>query len=568
MRPEGVLDMADVWLHRAEWQPTLFAEEPRRIDLLRLRADWPCVPFRLRVHRNQAFEFVASVLAPFLAYSGRHAEISYSDYDDSLALRVHDPADVQLLWLNFERYRERLSAAHLAAWLRERLLNLRDSTNAPILVADSPAVDAFAAELNDELQRLAETVPGLRIVTLSGIGTALGQKTFDRRASRVTGMPLSDAACLLAARQLGLVWIRAVLAPRLKAIAVDLDNTLYAGVLAEDGPAALRLSPAHLDLQHKLLWLREQGFFLALASRNEPEDVDRLFAERPDLPLRPEHFSARSVAFRDKAGGIRDVAAALRIAPDAILFLDDNPGELAQVASEVPGVKMLHAADPGLTARALDCYPGLHGYPPGQADGLRVADLAAAEERARSARSARSPEDYIRSLGVVLAFATNKSAHLGRMAELSNKTNQFNTAFLRLTEAEVAKRLADPSCCTVSVALRDRLSDSGVIGAVFVRRDGSTLFVDEIVISCRALGRNIEDVMVTEALRSALRNLPAKEVHFTFRDGRRNDPARNFLARYAGLPPEATSVSIHWDEAGAAELTQRLPLLVMHEEGV
>jgi len=227
---------------------------------------------------------------------------------------------------------------------------------------------------------------------------------------------------------------------------------------------------------------------------------------------------------------------------------------------------MLHAADPGLTVRALQFYPGLHGYPAGRDDALRVADLAAAEERAQAMRSAERPDAYLRSLEVVLSFATDRPAHLERIAELSNKTNQFNTAFLRLTEAQIAKRLGDSCCRTVSVALRDRLSDSGIVGVLFLRRDGSTLVVDEIVISCRALGRNIEAAMVTEALRRALQDLPATEVRFTFRQGPRNGPARAFLADYTGMDPEGVFVSMPWDDAKATELMARLPLSVAHEE--
>jgi FkbH-like protein len=560
-----VLGVADIWLQRAEWQPTVFAEELRRLDLLKLEAGWPCESFRLRVHRNQAFEFVASVLGPFLAFGGRRAEIGYSEYDDSLALQVEGQADVELLWIDFDRYGERLSSRDLAAWFGQRVQALRGLTDAPILIADSPA--PAATELNDALRRLAQSLPGVSIVPLSEIGAALGPRAFDRRAARITGMPLSDAACLRTARALGLVWLPAALGPRLKAIALDLDHTLYAGVLGEDGPAGVQLSPAHAALQRRLLELREQGLFLAIVSRNEPEDVDRLFAKRPDLPLRPEHFSARSIAFRDKAAGIREIAAALRIAPDAILFLDDNPGEIAAVASEVAGLKMLHAVDPALAARALDFYPGLHGYARDREDTLRVADLAAAAERAQATECAESREAYIRSLGVVLTLDGNPTAHLARLAALSNKTNQFNTGFLRLSDAQVAKRLADPGCRTISIALRDRLSDSGIVGALFTHRDGRTLVVDEVVISCRALGRNIEQAMVTEGLRRALRDLPAGEVRFDFREGPRNAPARAFLAEYAGLLPGADCASLPWDEARASESMARLPVSIVHEEG-
>ena len=567
MSQEAVLDLAAIWLRRAEWQPTLFANELRRLDLLKLEPGWPCEPFHLRIHRNQAFEFVASVLGPFLAFGGRRAEIAYSDYDDSLALHVEGRADVDLLWLDFERYRDRLAPRELVAWLLERVQSLRARSEAPILVADCAATDAAAQELNDGLRNLAQVVPGVRIVPLSQIGAELGARTFDRRAARVTGMTLSDAACLRAARALGLVWLPAALAPRLKAIALDLDNTLYSGVLGEDGPAGLQLTAMHLELQRKLLRLREQGVFLALASRNEKVDVDRLFAERPDMPLRPEHFSATSIAFRAKASGLREIAAELRIGVDALLFVEDNPGEMAVVATEVPGVKMLHAADPALTARALDFYPGLQGYPPGRDDLRRVADVAASAQREQAARSAQSPEAYLRSLEVVLTFATNRRADLERLAELSNKTNQFNTAFLRLSEAQVAKRLADPLCRTISVSLRDRLSDSGIVGALFLRQASSTLVADEIVISCRALGRNVEHAIVTEALRRALEELPAGEVRFAFREGPRNGPARAFLAEYAGRAPGADGVSVSWDPGRAARLFERLPVTVVHEEG-
>jgi len=193
--------------------------------------------------------------------------------------------------------------------------------------------------------------------------------------------------------------------------------------------------------------------------------------------------------------------------------------------------------------------------------------VAASAQREQAARSAQSPEAYLRSLEVVLTFATNRRADLERLAELSNKTNQFNTAFLRLSEAQVAKRLADPLCRTISVSLRDRLSDSGIVGALFLRQASSTLVADEIVISCRALGRNVEHAIVTEALRRALEELPAGEVRFAFREGPRNGPARAFLAEYTGRAPGADGVSVSWDPGRAARLFERLPVTVVHEEG-
>jgi FkbH-like protein len=379
-------------------------------------------------------------------------------------------------------------------------------------------------------------------------------------------MPLSDAACLRAARALGLVHLPAALGPRLKAVVVDLDHTLYAGVLGEDGPAALRLSEAHAVLQRRLVALRAEGIFLAVASRNEPADVERLFAERPDFPLRPEHLSARAIAFRDKAPGIAEIARALRISPDAMLFVDDNPGELAAATAALPGLRTLHAADAELAGRALDAFPFLHGYPRDREEARRVADLASEETRAAAAASAASPEAYLRSLEVVLTFHPGSAALVPRLSELSGKTNQFNTAFLRLREAEVARRLADPSCRTVAVSLRDRLSDSGVVAAVFARRAGATLRVDELVVSCRALGRGVEAAMVLGALRLAAGDAPVGELSFAFTPGPRNEPARRFLSELAGREPEPGGLAIPWSAAAARDALSRIPVTLVHEE--
>jgi FkbH-like protein len=565
MTPERAADVAEGWLQRVRWQPALFAPEPRRLELLRLRPGWECAPFRLRVHRNQPFEHVAAVLAPFLAFAGRRAELSLGDYDDSLGFAAAGSGDVELVWLDFGRYREQLDPAGLVAWLADRVRALRATTDAPILVANAPPLDAAASDLNARLAVLAD-IPGVRVAALSTPWAELGARARDARAARLAGTSLSDAACLAAAQALGLVWLPAALGQRVKAVVLDLDHTLYAGVLGEDGPGGVTISPAHLELHRRLLALRERGVFLALASRNEPDDVDRLFRERPDLLLRPDHFSARAVAFRDKAAGLYDIAAALRVAPEALLLVDDNPGEIASVAAAVPGVRLLHAADPGLAARALDLYPGLHGHASGRDDALRVADLAATEERERAARSAPSRDAYLRSLEIVLTFSTDDPAQLRRMAELSNKTNQLNTALRRFSEAQVAARLSDPSCRTVTVALRDRLSDSGTIAALFARRDGAALIVDELVVSCRALGRGVEHAILTEGVRRVLRDLPAFEVRLPFRPGPRNAPALAFLAEWAGRALGAEDVSVPWDPARAERSLASAPVTIVHED--
>ena len=479
---------------RAEWQFVVFSERPRRASLLELAAaDLPTTPLRIHVHRNQPFEFVASCAEAFLRYAGWDPVFTYGPYDDSLSFHPRVDADVEFVWLDLGRYQE--DRKELSAWLEERIRHLRGVSDAPILVASGDPT-------------LIPPLPGVR-------------------ACAIASMQIGAAECVETARQFAFLWLPPVLRARFKTIVVDLDHTLYSGVLGEDGPAGIQLTPEHVKLQKKLAALQESGVLLAVVSKNHPADVQALFEQRGDFPLTRHMISAWSVGWGAKSRGIRDIAARLRIGLDSILYLDDNAGELAEVASATPGVNLLHAADPQQTTRALKLYPGLNGYETGEADRLRAVDLAWAGQRAGSSR------EYMQSLRIELGFAMNPLHECRRLHDLSMRTNQFNTGLLRLTETEVARRIADPEYQTVAVRLRDRLSDSGIIGAIFTRCAGDTIFVEEICISCRALGRGIEDTLITEALAGIARRASnARELVFRFVDGARNAPARDWMERY------------------------------------
>jgi FkbH-like protein len=180
-------------------------------------------------------------------------------------------------------------------------------------------------------------------------------------------------------------------------------------------------------------------------------------------------------------------------------------------------------------------------------DILRAADLASIEARRAVASTTTDPAAYVRSLDVRLAFCRSPHDQLGRIHELSTKTNQFNTGFLRLSEVEVAARLADPTTFVVTAALQDRLSDSGVVGLLVGRMAaGSPPIVEEVAISCRALGRGVEDAIVAEALRGVLSVAPPDRVTFAFRAGPRNGPAREWLERLSGRTVEEGEVEIPW----------------------
>lgn len=522
-------------LRKAEWQPVLFTSRPLRSRLLMLRASWVCEPLRIRVHRNHAFEHVASAMGPYLAYAGWRGEFHYSDYDDSLSLgEVADApqVDAEIVWLDFERYDQRHNPTGLTRWLLERLHGLRALSSAPILVLGWGGGGNLARAFHATLDEALGTIPGARLCDPEPVAELLGDRFFDDRAAPLSGTRLSDMACVLLARELTCHWLAASLRPRIKALALDLDQTLYRGVIGEDGPERVELTSSHAELQRRLVALQSQGVFLAMVSRNRLEDVERLFAVRADFPLRWEHFSACSIGWADKALGLGEVAGALRIGVDAMAFVDDNPGELAAVAAHWPPLHTVYAEeDADGTCRTLDWYPGLWTWSVGETDLLRVADLGTATLRAQALEQSANREEYLRSLQIRIDLGLNPRARLARLVELSQKTNQFNLNLGRIGEAEMTRCLEDHGRRVVSIRLRDRLSDSGVIGLVSGRRQGEALVIDELCISCRALGRNLEDLLVGQAVRWILEELPADRVEFEHRTGSRNEPARQWLAQ-------------------------------------
>lgn len=544
-------------LDRLDWQATLFAPALNRLNVMRLGAPAVTGPV-LRVIRNHAIETVAPVLSPLMGFAGYGLRLEIGDYDDSFNL-PDPPYDAALVWLDFARY-ERLADDELAQWVVGRLEALRAHAGGPLVVANCPDAGERAERLNAAIDDWSSRSPAAAVLRLDEIALGLGARAFAEDRAALTGTRYADALCLEAARTLAFDVLATFYAAPIKALAVDLDNTIYAGVLGEDGPDGVRLTGGHVLLQREIARLSEQGVLVAVVSKNEPADVHQLFASRLDFPLRPERVTSWQVGWGEKSEGVRAAASEFNIAPDAFLLIDDNVGELVQVGSRHPGLRLLHAGgEAEATVRALARYPGMPRR--GEAFAGRAADLAANAQRAEMAGSAPDEDAYLAALKAELTFALNPAEDRARLAELSRKTNQFNLALRRFDEVEVDRYLTAPDRCVVHVKLADRLADSGSVAVLFGRLEGARMIVDELCISCRALGRKLEDLMVTEALRGAMRQVGAGEAAFDYRLGPRNQPAIDWLAAFADAPVtgEAGRLTLPKDSVA---VTPRAPVAI------
>lgn len=522
---ENPVDQA---LMRGAAQSALFAETPKRLAVSKAEIPTPDKSIRIFVHRNHAFEHVTDLTAPWLAWWGVDAQFDYGHYVDTFDFGTGDTADLHIISVDCARYAEKMSADALVEWLPTRVKALRALTDAPVLMLPIVDDDTTCAALAAALDGMV----AVRVAPMDVVRDKMGAKFLDPRLAGEMGTPLSGKSCLETARCLACHWIPTLVTAPLKAIVLDLDNTLYSGVLGEDGHA-VELTPAHEALQKDLAALAEDGVMLAVASKNEPEDAKALFESRADFPLKWSHFAAAGVSWSAKSEEIQRVLETLRIAPDSVIFVDDNPGELAEVTRQLP-VKTVFAGNPEDARRTLAWFPGLHAWSRSATDQVRTKDMLANQQREALICQARSDEDYFASLGVTLTVEVDPHERLERLHEMSRKTNQFNLNLQRISEVEMARMLEDPNRKVACVGLSDRLSDSGIVAMVVADIGPDEIVVNEVTISCRAMGRKLEPLMIAAALEAMATGGVPETLTFVHRTGPRNGPARTWLTQTLG----------------------------------
>jgi len=509
------------------WQSLLFAGQPKRHELVALKCSWALQPVRVRVHRNHGFEHVATVAEKWVNWWGRSMLIKVGNYDDTLSFDSIDEAesDLDLLWLDMARY----TNLDTEDWLIERINELREITRTPILLVTV----GLKPQARDIIQGQLSSMPSFYHYQVEDIYRPESFNMFSERTARLTGTRLSDRMLLLGARELACWWIPRALNVTRKAVVVDLDNTLYSGILGEEGLSEIKMTEGHKMLQQTLLDLKNRGILLAIASRNLEEDVREMFERRKDFPLRWSDFAAHGIGWQDKTLSLNKIADQLRIGLDSLVFVDDNPGELAAVSSNFPDIGLIYAEkDPHLTLTALKYFPGLWRPQLLEEDKLRAEDLAANIKRKKIAASSNNSKNYLQCLQIVIDFYVNRKDQLARMVELSQKTNQFNLTLCRFDEVKLFKKIEHPNARVITIGLRDRLTDSGLIGLLVVSRDEEAVRIEELAISCRALGRGLEDIMIAGALHLAFaKDVAALPLMFRHCTGPRNHPARSWLAR-------------------------------------
>ncbi|HWN43980.1 MAG TPA: HAD-IIIC family phosphatase, partial [Thermoanaerobaculia bacterium] len=327
--------------------------------------------------------------------------------------------------------------------------------------------------------------------------------------------------------------VHALLSPPAKVIVLDCDQTLWRGVCGEDGPAGVVLDEPRRFLQEFVLAQRQEGMLLCLCSKNEEEDVWSTFDQRPDFPLERGHLTAWKINWSAKSENLRSLSAELCLGLDGFVLIDDNPVECAEVRASCPQVMVLELpADEREIPRVLRHFWAFDRLRTTVEDRERPELYRQSLERERLRERAGSFEEFLAGLGLVVDILPPAPDKLERVAQLTQRTNQFNTSTIRRTAGEIQRLLAEDALECRTVLVRDRFGDYGLVGVVLFAARSAVLEIDTFLLSCRVLGRGVEHSVVSALAREAA-DRGLWHIEFKARPTAKNSPALSFLR---GLP--------------------------------
>jgi FkbH-like protein len=405
--------------------------------------------------------------------------------------------------------------------------------------------------LNARLVESARALPGLYIEDVDRLAAQIGQNRWcDVRMWHLARAPLSGHA-LPALASSHAAFINASCGPRRKCLVVDLDDTLWGGVLGEQGMHGIALGHtypgnAFRRFQQAVLGLSRRGVLLAINSKNNPDEVLEVLESHPDMVLRAHHFSAMQINWRDKADNMLEIAEALGIGLDSLVFFDDSPAECAAMRRLRPEILTIQAPRdvlnyPGALARSC-AFERLSITGEDRRRGQMYRDEVQREQHRASATSVGA---FLESLQMAAEIRPVDRFSLPRAVELTQKTNQFNLTTRRYGAAEMAQAADGGNRAAFSLRLVDRFGDHGIVGLAVVRIDENAAAIETFLLSCRVIGRSAETALLAFLVEWA-RSRRLERLEGEFIPTRKNAPAADFYARHGFAPAGQTSSGTRW----------------------
>jgi FkbH-like protein len=442
------------------------------------------------------------------------------------------------------------------ARMTQMLRSLRTGTSARILVQGCVIPDISSlgdvgdanlpnslpnavARLNQGLSDLCRTLSDCVFFDVDHLAARYGRKSWrDTRLFLASRLAVSSGAFGDYSRGLVRSFSSLFRAPR-KVLCTDLDNTLWGGILGEDGTDGIATGSAppgnyYLEYQRYLKRLSSRGILLAIVSKNNEADVQEAFQVRSaDLALTLDDFVGKKISWNEKANSIRELAEELSLGLDSFVFVDDNPVECEAIRQQLPEVIVIAAPvqEPWKLVEILAEQSFFDAAVITNDDVNRSQEYKAQAKRAELANTASSRDEFLASLDIVCTFLSALEAPLSRSVQLLAKTNQFNLTTRRHSATQVEEFASQPGGQAVAIRVRDRFGDAGVVGLALARTQGDTCYIDSLLLSCRVIDRGIETALLAHLGQHAARH-GAKWLVGEYIPTKKNAPCADFYASH------------------------------------
>jgi len=394
----------------------------------------------------------------------------------------------------------------------------------------------FYAELNLTLLRAFKGDQRVFVFDMDHVMSCYGKtRCYDAKMYHLAKIEWDEAVLPQIATELW-NYIYASRGSAKKCLVVDLDNTLWGGIVGEDGVHGIKIGhgdaegESYLEFQYAVRSLLERGIILAICSKNNAEDVDEVFSQRNEMVLSKADFSAIQVNWDYKYLNIQKIASDLNIGIDSIVFVDDNPAECALVREALPQVTTVHlSGDPSQFAGTLMHLNVFEKLFITSEDKAKLAQYQQNTKRKEQKRDFGNIDDYLKSLGTQVMIETASDKHLPRIHQLFTKTNQFNVTTKRYTPSDIETFLKDTQWYLRIIQVKDNFGDLGIVGLYLVEVNDSLARIDSFILSCRALGRGIETCIMNNIKQDFLNSGKCSVLQGQFRPTAKNKPASTFF---------------------------------------
>ena len=502
----------------------------------------------IAILRNITVEPIEVYLRYFALQLGYDAHVHYGEYDNILQESLNwnnaeigiDELDCILVFMKLENISWDLSRnfcalsgedvqgeiSRIQNYIASVIGGLSNQTNAVILFQgfEYPTEPAFGIidshkkdgqynairMINDYIVEMLQNERNLHFVDLNVCGSRIGSDNYyDHRYWHIGRAPYSKSALEEIASE-NSKFIAAIKGKNKKCLVLDCDNTLWGGIVAEDGLSGIKLGKtypgsSYYEFQQEIVNLYNRGVIIALCSKNNHQDVWEVFQNHPEMVLKEEHIAAWQINWNDKAMNMRQLALDLNIGTDSMVFVDDSEFEINLIREVMPEVTTIHLPEKAATRyrQILSSFGLFDTITVSEEDKKRGAMYKAEAGRKMLKAEITDIASYYKSLEMVVEVRFADEYAIPRISQLTQKTNQFNLTTRRYNEAEIKSFCDSEESDVLYLKVSDKFGESGIVGTCILKYKENMAIYDTFLLSCRVLGRGIEDVFISQTLKLA-----------------------------------------------------------------